>query len=124
MWTQEITFMQVNRIYSCSPTRWLFHLVIINNPAFKTLTQSPSNHWSQKKNYGRESECTNILKLFSQGTPPITLGAREGEGEEDKQVVPEQVVILTEFYKMPTKHNIIPGGRSYKTLANCGLAGH
>jgi hypothetical protein len=33
------------------------------------------------------------------------------------------MVILTEFYKMLTEHNIIPGVRSHKTLPNRGLAG-
>ncbi|KAJ7270315.1 hypothetical protein C8J57DRAFT_1065777 [Mycena rebaudengoi] len=33
------------------------------------------------------------------------------------------VVILTDIYKMPTEHHTIPGGQSYKTLANCELAG-
>ena len=33
------------------------------------------------------------------------------------------VVILTEIHKIPTKHKPIPGVRSHKTLAECGLAG-
>ncbi|KAJ7879451.1 hypothetical protein B0H13DRAFT_2278852 [Mycena leptocephala] len=62
-------------------------------------------------------------------TPPTPAPAHSRSPQAEQRVYGRQtsstvrVVILTESYKMPTEHNIIPGGQSYKTLAIWGLAG-